>query len=454
MHPFVRVAAMMFAAALGVAQAPLSDLGVDTNPPEQFTERRINTAPLLDPWEITVGPDGYLWGTERGDNSVFRLDPATGMKKTLVSIPDAYRRDTQDGVLGLALHPDLLKERGQDFVYVASVYDADPGPGRDRRLRVQRFTYEAQRNTLSGLTDVLAGLPSGGDHIGGRMVIGPDQKLYLTVGDLAANHLGNHCAVNRAQELPTEAQVSARQWDSYQGKVLRMNLDGSIPADNPVVGGVRSHLFSYGHRTPQGLGFGSGGQLYESEHGPATDDEVNLLRGGGNYGWPYVAGHRDDRSYVYANWSASSPQPCASLNFVPIGGPASVPQQKETAWQHPDFMAPLQTFFTVGAAYDFGARGNAVIAPSGLEVYTSTAIPGWKDSILVVSLAKGAMFRLKLSDDGTATVGAPMQYFTSEDRPRDVAVSADGRTLYVSTDHWPRRPNAGTIRAFTYDGTP
>src|SRR3954469_18817856 len=76
-------------------------------------------------------------------------------------------------------------------------------------------------------------------------------------------------------------------------------MDGSIPSDNPVIAGVRSHVYSYGHRNPQGLVFGPDGKLYESEHGPNTDDEINLIRAGGNYGWPYVAGYRDDQSYAF-----------------------------------------------------------------------------------------------------------------------------------------------------------
>src|SRR4029079_12218968 len=126
--------------------------------------------------------------------------------------------------------------------------------------------------------------------------------------------------------------ISARDWKTYQGKVLRLNLDGSIPSDNPVLNGVRSHIYSYGHRNPQGIVFGPDGTLYESEHGPDTDDEVNVIEAGKNYGWPFVAGYRDDNVYVWANWPASTPAPCASLTFNPHRIPASVPQQHETAW--------------------------------------------------------------------------------------------------------------------------
>jgi hypothetical protein len=116
-----------------------------------------------------------------------------------------------------------------------------------------------------------------------------------------------------------------------------MTLDGAIPADNPSIAGVRSHVYTYGHRNIQGLVFGPDGTLYASEHGPSTDDEVNRLVAGRNYGWPHVAGFNDDRSYVYANWSKSAPDPCASLKFSSLDVPSSVPATKESAWSHPDF---------------------------------------------------------------------------------------------------------------------
>ena len=173
-------------------------------------------------------------------------------------------------------------------------------------MKVRRYTYDAATRQLGDPMDILVGLPHGTDHGGGRLVFGPDAKLYLSRGDHGSNFLANYCDVNRAQDTPTEAEIRRHDWGTYQGKILRINLDGTIPDDNPLLNGVRSHVYSYGHRNPQGLQFGPTGLLYSSEHGPSTDDELNLIVAGGNYGWPYVAGYRDDRGYVFADWSHAS----------------------------------------------------------------------------------------------------------------------------------------------------
>ena len=143
-----------------------------------------------------------------------------------------------------------------------------------------------------------------------------------------------------------------------------------------------TRFFRPTYRTTR-LKFLHSGRLYASEHGPSTDDELNVIEAGKNYGWPDVAGYIDDKAYTYANWSRSAPEPCGSLRFNPTVIPASVPQQKESSWSHADFKGPLQTFFTV-------QEGDATIAPGGLDIYTAKdGIPGWADSLLVLSLKKG-----------------------------------------------------------------
>ena len=427
---------------------------------ERFTMRVVASG-FASPWEVAWGPDGQLWVTEREAFRVLQVNPIDGMRRVLLTVHEVHRSVTQDGLLGLAFHPDFSRGSGSAYVYVAFTYDDAPGPALARRLGVRRYRFDASARTLVEPVDVLVGLPTHDDHVGGRLAVGPDRKLYLTIGDQGSNFGPNRCTANRAQELPTAADVAAKNWVGYQGKILRVDLDGAIPADNPTIGGVRSHVFSVGHRNPLGLAFGPGGRLYESEHGPSSDDEVNLIEGGRNYGWPNVAGHRDDKAYTYANWSASAPQACASL---PAGGgnapiPASVPQHTEASWTHAQFAQPLQTFFTVENGFDF--RQGATMAPGGLEIYTGTGIPGWTNSVLALSLLRGVAFKMALSPDGRATVGPPLEALKTTNRYRDIALNPDGRRIYIVTDVSGRTTdekgvptqqvaNPGSILEFTY----
>ena len=426
--------------------------------PERFQMRVVATG-LDAPWEVAWGPDEQLWVTERRGRRIVRINPADGTRRGF-TITEIHQGVAQDGLLGLAFHPDLLKGTGSDFVFVAFTYDDAPGTALTPQMAIRRYQYDARTRNLANPLDILTGLPAHDDHLGGRLAIGPDRRLYLTIGDQGSNFGGNRCNVNRAQQLPTAKEVESRNWIAYQGKILRIDLDGSIPADNPVLDGVRSHVFTVGHRNPLGLAFGPAGLLYESEHGPSTDDEVNVIEAGRNYGWPYVAGYRDDKAYVYANWSASSPAPCADLP----GGepPASVPRRTESSFTHPQFTAPLQTFFTVDTTA--AGSGSATIAPGGLEVYAAPGdrgIPGWSNSLLVLGMIRGTVYRLPLSADGRAAAGPPIELFKAANRYRDLAIAPDGRRIFVVTDPTgtvrvgggapaPALANPGALLEFTY----
>ena len=146
------------------------------------------------------------------------------------------------------------------------------------------------------------------------LAFGPDGKLYVGTGD------------------GQQPQRNPQDLASLGGKVLRMNLDGSIPDDNPELDGVKSHVWTYGHRNAQGIDFGPDGTLYASEQGPKTDDEVNALVAGGNYGWPRVVGFKDDMAYQYARWDLAT-TPCEQLTFSDITIDPSVPVEDETAWE-------------------------------------------------------------------------------------------------------------------------
>ena len=447
----------------GVALAMAFQLAASSQ--QSFSSRVIATG-LKAPWEIRWGPDDHLWATERTGGRVIRVNPADGTVVPAIVIPEAYPgKSWHEGLLGLALHPDLLRSAGRDYVYVAYTYDADAGPGLARRLKVRRYTYSAATKALAEPIDLLTNLPAHDDHGGGRLVFGPDQKLYLTRGDDGGNWLANYCTPIRSQDLPTAAQVAARDWSTYVGKILRLNLDGSIPADNPSLNGVRSHVYSYGHRNPQGLAFAPDGKLYASEHGPGTDDEINLIVAGGNYGWPHVAGYRDDRGYVYANWSQSKDTPCASLKFDEFGVPPSVPSQKESQWTG-TFEPPIRTFFTVPENHDPRTSGSSTIAAGGMEVYSARAggLAGWANSLLQTGMTMGRVYRLKLTEDG-GSVADVQELFRTVNRYRDIAIGKGHRTFYLATDYeglgrttdltggrTEKLTNPGTILEFTYTG--
>ena len=429
---------------------------------ESFTSRVV-TSGLESPWEITWGSDGFLWVTERVGKRVVRVNPEDGSKSVALTLGEVYQTLSQDGLLGMALHPDLLRRAGRDYVYLAYTYNAASAGNVDRRMKVRRYTYDAATRQLGDPMDILVGLPHGTDHGGGRLVFGPDAKLYLSRGDHGSNFLANYCDVNRAQDTPTEAEIRRHDWSTYQGKILRINLDGSIPGDNPVIHGVRSHIYSYGHRNPEGMVF-DGDKLYASEHGESVDDELNLIQPGKNYGWPLIAGFQDDQSYVYANWSASKPEPCASLKFDVLNPPASVPRRKESESKIPDFMPPLKTFFTVPSSYDLHTLGNATTAPAGVDVYLGNQIPGWNHSLLMTGMISGVVFRMPLTNGGTRVAGELITYFKARNRYRDLAINPDGIHIYVATDNEGRvvdnsgaltreLQNPGSILEFKYSRT-
>ena len=460
LHPALITVASVAAslpAAAQIAPGPgVNPRAVWSEPAERFT-MRVLASGLEDPWEVTYGADGYLWVTERVGKRVLRIDPSSGTRTVVATIDEVHQRLGQDGLLGLALHPDFPE--GSDHVYVMYTYDADPGPEEARRAKIRRYSFDRETQRLEQPVDILTDLPHGPDHGASRIVFGPDRKLYASRGDHGANFLAYYCEPIRSQELPEAADIARGDWRGYEGKILRINEDGSIPDDNPVLNGVRSHVFSYGHRNPQGMAFGPDGVLYAAEHGQDTDDEVNRIVAGGNYGWPLIAGFKDDQHYTYANWSASSPTPCRDLPYS-RNVPDTVPKIRESEVDLPDFVPPLETFFTVPSTHDARASGNATAALSGLDVYASPAIPGWNPSILVTALMSGTIYRIPLD----AVDAQPLTYFKAQDRYRDLAISPDGLRIYVVTTSLGRTLTAtgettadlehpGSLLEFTYIGT-
>ena len=396
---------------------------------------------LSAPLNILYGPDNTLWITERVGKDIVRIDPTNGTKLSTMPIPNANHSKGQDGVLGMAFDPDF---NNTHHIYVAYTYEEDSSEGiPELKTKITRFTYDAATNNISDPLDLISGLSGSSDHNSGRMTFGPDGKLYYTIGDQGKNQLALACLNNQAQHLPTADQVAAKNWTTYEGKVLRLNPDGTIPEDNPQINGVKSHVYTYGHRNAQGITVGPTGDIYVAEHGDNSDDELNRLVAGGNYGWPYVSGYIDDKAYQYYNWSAA--ENCSELTFNDVApAPAGVTVMNESQFNATNFVPPIQTFYTVDKDFNFTEAAIScgemtstcypTVAPSSLRLYTSDVIPGWENNLLMTTLKAGRIFQITLNENGTALAREPLELFRSENRYRDIAFDPDGRTIYVITD--------------------
>ncbi|MDR3204362.1 MAG: PQQ-dependent sugar dehydrogenase [Deltaproteobacteria bacterium] len=416
---------------------------------------------LQSPWGMIWGPEGKLWITEREAKRVIEVNPVTGEKVTLVEIDEIKTGPQHEGLLGLALAPDFDSSK---LVYLTYTY-----LNGDKELhKISSYKYDPKTKKLTDPKDIIAGIPAGSDHQGGRLVFGPDKMLYLSKGELGHNQGANRCKPNEAQRLPTADEVTKKDYSAYVGKVLRLKPDGSIPDDNPTIGGVRSHVFTVGHRNPQGLKF-IGDLLFSVEQGPSTDDELNLLVSGGNYGWPLIAGYPDDQAYGFIDWSKV--EGCDKI-APSVYIPADKPIVKETSHDRKDFKEPIRTFYTMPSNYNFqdakfgqlAYLGWATIAPSSLDYYPPDGpIKAWQNSIIISSLKNGALYRVPLSADQKQAQGDIVKYFHTANRYRQVLVSPDGKSIYVITDKagnmldenglpTQKPANPGSLLVFEYTG--
>ena len=184
---------------------------------------RVLAAGFEAPWELTWGPDNFLWVTEKVGKRVDRINPADGSKTTVLTINEVSASGAQDGLLGLAF--------AGPSAYLAYSYDADPGPPASLRGKIVRYQYDRAAATLTNPVDILAGLPAGEDHNAGRLLIGPDQNVYYSIGELGNNQFDRACEPIRAQDLPTAQQVDVKDWSTYQ---LRLAIRRRVPG-RPVL---------------------------------------------------------------------------------------------------------------------------------------------------------------------------------------------------------------------------
>lgn len=209
------------------------------------------------PWSIAkMGETFYM--TER-QGSIVKVEDGK-KERQKVELAKKLSTASEAGLLGFVPAPDF-SQSNEAYAY----YTYENTSGQFNRIVI----LQHQDGTWKEEKLLLDKIPSGQYHHGGRLEIGPDGKLYATAGDAA-----------------TDPEI-AQDVNSLGGKILRMNLDGSVPADNPFSG---SYVYSYGHRNPQGLAWAEDGTLYESEHGPSANDEINRILPGKNYGWPVIKG--------------------------------------------------------------------------------------------------------------------------------------------------------------------
>ena len=302
------------------------------------------------PWSLAFAPDGRLFFTERAgrvrvvQNGALLAQPAL----TLTDV----RAVGEGGALGMALHPNFAQNR---FVYLAYTALRSGAPPVNRVVR-----FRETNNVLVERTVILDNITAADNHNGARLRFGPDGKLYVTMGDA-----GNP---NLSQTL-----------SSLNGKILRINDNGTTPPDNPF----GSPVWTWGHRHPQGIDWNPAtGEMWATEHGSTGNDEVNRIVRGQNYGWPIIQGLQT----------------------------------------RPDMVTPVLFF-------------NPAIAPSGLSFYTSTRMAPFRNNIFFTALRGMHIHRVVL-DAGNSTVPAAQERLFEGrfGRIRDVITGPDG-ALYFCTSN-------------------
>ena len=345
-----------------VFSLPIFACNKNSSPPDEppdntpvEIESKVLVENLNFPWQLLWGPDNMIWMTER-QGRITRVDPATGSITPLATIDEVVSTG-EGGLLGMVLYPAFTQPSN---VYVAYNYTKS-GTYTGKVVR-----YDYINGALSNPFVIIDDLKASGIHNGCRLVISADEKLFITTGDASD-------------------QSTPQNFSSLNGKILRVNLDGSIPADNPD---PASPVWSLGHRNAQGLVFVND-SLFSSEHGPDSDDEVNIIHRGSNYGWPEVRGMCEGSESDFCN-ANNIQEPI--MNWTPT------------------------------------------IAVCGIDYYTHDLIPQWKNSILMCTLKNARLVQLNLSAD-QKSIDSTADYFVNEyGRLRDICISPDGRVFLCTSN--------------------
>ena len=322
---------------------------------------------LAHPWALAPLPDGGFLVTERG-GALRRVSADGDVSAPLAGVPDVSARG-QGGLLDVVLAPDFAQSR--------RIYLSYAEPGEDGLAGTSAAYATLGEAGLEDVTVFYRQEPkvNAENHYGSRFAFDGQGHVFISQGERTMRMM--------SQEL-----------DKLQGKLVRLNLDGSVPEDNPFVGqdGARPEIWSYGHRNSQGLAIDPRtGRLWEVEHGPRGGDEVNLPQPGKNYGWPIVT---------------------HGINYSGQPIPEAVGKEKEG-------MEPPHFVFEVSPGL------------SGMAFYTGQAGKPWNDSLFLGALAQRNLIRLQLEGDRVVAEERLLQDLG--ERIRDVRVAADGN-LYLVTD--------------------
>jgi quinoprotein glucose dehydrogenase len=357
----------------GVARAD----GLRGPKPQSAADRYVPNPPVkvenwiegLDtPWSLVFLPSGRALVSERNGrirlivngkmrpNPYARLDGVASGSSGVMDFLVRLVVGGESGLMGLAMHP---KFPASPYIYAMHTYRGEGGV-MNRAIRLRHEGETARMDKV-----IIDKIPGARNHDGGRLGFGPDGMLYITTGEIF------------------EAELAA-DLKSLGGKILRLNPDGGIPADNPFPG---SPVYSFGHRNPQGLVWHrSTGDLFASEHGPSGEfgfgayDEVNVIKPGLNYGWPRVTGAPGDRRYrdPIAAWPKVTTPP-AGMTFwrghlfvATLGSEALLRlgvARSTTTWR---VTSVERWFITKSGQARFGRMRDAVVGPDGaLYVLTS-----------------------------------------------------------------------------------
>lgn len=350
----------------GQDSSPTRGEGIqDTLDTSGYTLETVTDAVSV-PWGMTWLPDGAMLVTERSGN-LYLFGDGNEPEQTIEGVPEVWAQ-SQGGLLDIALHPQY-EENGWIYLTYSS-----PEGGEGANTALMRARLNEDRSSLIDQEVLYKAEPNSerGQHFGSRIVFDNEGHVFFGIGDR-----GNR-------------DVNPQDITRDMGKIYRLNLDGSIPEDNPFVGeeGLDA-IFAYGIRNPQGMDLHpESGELWEHEHGPQGGDEINIIRAGNNYGWPEI---------------------CFCVDY---GGGEITPDTARAGMEQPAWY------------------WDPSIAPSGMTFVTSDRYPEWQGDLLVGSLKFGYLVRAEVEN---SEVTGEQILFPEIGRVRSVEQGPDGY-LYVGTE--------------------